>query len=197
MNKTEYGSAAPTKWSDHNGELALRSGSIRRIALVGCPGAGKTIFAKKLGLELDLPVICLDSHYWRSGWTRTPQREWEKKIEAITRGKTWIAEGIFRAWPPSIILRAECVIFLDSRTFTCFRRALIRMIRGNQREELPASCRDSLDVHLLRHIWAYRHTERPEILDFMQRYPEQLRFLHFENDTAAQEWLGLTNNPHP
>src|SRR5262245_29450678 len=66
------------------GKNAIDVASFKRIALVGCPGAGKTVLAKKLGGELDLPVIHLDSYYWGDGWTRTPQYEWERKIEAIT-----------------------------------------------------------------------------------------------------------------
>jgi adenylate kinase family enzyme len=43
-------------------------GPMRRILVVGCPGAGKSMFARRLAERLLLPVIHLDFHYWHSGW---------------------------------------------------------------------------------------------------------------------------------
>jgi adenylate kinase family enzyme len=174
---------------DHIVDPALRTSPVKRIALVGCPGAGKTTLARKLGRALELPVIHLDSHYWRSGWERIRQPEWEKKIEALTREPNWIAEGIFRAWPAPIIARSECIIFLDVRRTRCFRRALRRMIEGRQREELAAACRDKFDLRLLRHIWTYHRTERAEICDFAMRHLDRIHFLRFEDVNEALQWF--------
>lgn len=41
---------------------------MRRIAVVGCGGAGKTRFAAELGQLLGLPVIHLDRFYWKPCW---------------------------------------------------------------------------------------------------------------------------------
>ena len=38
--------------------------SVKRILVIGCPGSGKSYFAKKLGAFLDLPVIHMDNLYW-------------------------------------------------------------------------------------------------------------------------------------
>lgn len=41
---------------------------MERILVLGPCGAGKSTLAAQLGKRLDLPVIHLDSEYWRPGW---------------------------------------------------------------------------------------------------------------------------------
>ncbi|WP_229907829.1 hypothetical protein [Amycolatopsis oliviviridis] len=48
---------------------------MRRIMVVGCSGAGKSTFSRRLGAALDLPVTHLDRLYWRPGWTPAPDAE--------------------------------------------------------------------------------------------------------------------------
>src|SRR2546423_6449869 len=52
----------------------------RRVLVVGSAGAGKTTFATRLGQALGLPVIHLDSEYWRPGWQQTPEDEWPARV---------------------------------------------------------------------------------------------------------------------
>ena len=47
---------------------------LRRVMVVGCAGAGKTTFARRLGSALGVPAICLDFHFWRPGWQVPRQR---------------------------------------------------------------------------------------------------------------------------
>src|SRR4029077_16885614 len=52
----------------HGTLLAANEASMNRIMVVGNAGAGKSTFARRLGGKLALPVIHLDSHFWRPGW---------------------------------------------------------------------------------------------------------------------------------
>jgi len=46
---------------------------VKRVAIVGSGGAGKTHFARALGQALDLPVVQLDAHYYGSRWQPHPR----------------------------------------------------------------------------------------------------------------------------
>jgi hypothetical protein len=39
---------------------------MRRVAVVGCGGSGKTTLANQLAARLALSVVHIDSHYWRT-----------------------------------------------------------------------------------------------------------------------------------
>ncbi len=48
---------------------------MKRLAIVGCAGAGKSTLARLLGQILGLPVFHLDALFWRPGWVETPLDE--------------------------------------------------------------------------------------------------------------------------
>ena len=49
---------------------------MRRVLVIGISGAGKSTFTRALGVRTGLPVIHLDTEFWRPGWTVTPREEW-------------------------------------------------------------------------------------------------------------------------
>ena len=49
--------------------------TMKRIAIIGPGGAGKSTLAHQIGAKLGLPVIHLDAHYWHEGWVETPKEE--------------------------------------------------------------------------------------------------------------------------
>ncbi len=58
---------------------------LKRIAIIGCGGAGKSTLARELGKILDLPVVHLDRVYWKPGWEPTPREAFvaeQRKIMA-------------------------------------------------------------------------------------------------------------------
>jgi adenylate kinase family enzyme len=57
---------------------------VRRVAVVGSSGAGKSTFARDLGARTGLPVVHLDRPFWRPGWVETPREEW-RRVRAFLR----------------------------------------------------------------------------------------------------------------
>jgi hypothetical protein len=65
----------------------------RRILVIGSGGAGKSTFARELGRRTGLPLVHLDLHYWRPGWTPTPPDEWLGRVRDLVREDRWIIDG--------------------------------------------------------------------------------------------------------
>ena len=115
---------------------------MKRVLVIGPCGAGKTVFSKRLGEVLNLPVIHLDALYWRAGWQPTPSNEWHRIVKEVTSGTSWIMDGNYGGTLRDRLRRADSVIFLDLPRLTCVARVLWRRIlsSGGSRPSMAEGC---------------------------------------------------------
>jgi adenylate kinase family enzyme len=141
---------------------------VKRVVVLGAGGAGKTRLANELSRRTGLPVVHLDQIFWGPGWTARPADEAQPELAEAVTAERWILDGNFLTRLGSERLaRADSVVFLDLPRRTCLRRALWRLICGEQRADLPAGCSESLDLPFLRWIWRYPRDDRPRVLEFL------------------------------
>jgi adenylate kinase family enzyme len=73
-------------------------GIVRRVAVIGCGGAGKTTFANELGRRLGLLVLHVDSFYWRdhdgTGQRESTPEEWHQTHEEMIGREQWVIDGM-------------------------------------------------------------------------------------------------------
>ena len=84
---------------------------MRRVAIVGTPGAGKSTLARKLGARAGLPVIHLDQHHFLPGWQRKSDEEWDRIAAELLAGERWVMDGAFAM--EEAVARADTIVFLD------------------------------------------------------------------------------------
>jgi adenylate kinase family enzyme len=67
---------------------------MKRVAVVGVTGSGKTTFASTLSQRLGVPAIELDAFYWQPNWTPPADRdEFRSVIAAYAAADGWVIEG--------------------------------------------------------------------------------------------------------
>lgn len=103
--------------------------AVRRVLVVGCPGAGKTHLAKRLGVALCLPVHHLDDHYWQAGWTPTPGPAWTDVVTALSDGTAWIIDGNHAPTLARRLAGADVVVLVDPGPRACVAGYLARLAR--------------------------------------------------------------------
>ena len=86
---------------------------MRKVLVIGSGGAGKSTFASKLSKRTGLPLIHLDSLYWRPGWIETSTAEWDQTIEHLLGRDTWIMDGNYGRTLERRLAACDTVIFLD------------------------------------------------------------------------------------
>ena len=146
---------------------------MKRIALLGPAGAGKSWIGRQLAGLLGVPVIHLDRLYWKPGWVRPSDDEWRERQRALLAGEGWIIDGNYNETLLLRVERAETVIFLDSPWWLCASRAFVRGLRKPV-GEMPEGCEDSVNRRLrdewggVGRIWRNRRSDpeyaRSEIL---------------------------------
>jgi len=164
---------------------------MRKILVLGSGGAGKTTLTKLLSEKTGLPVIHLDSHYWKPGWMETPKEDWLPRVIELSQRPEWIMDGNYSGTIDIRMKYADTVIFLDFGRFICTLGVLKRLIRhqGSVRDEMPDGCRERFSLEFMRWIWNYSSRSRPRILSAMQKAPSFLTVYVIRNRRSLRRFL--------
>ena len=144
---------------------------MKRVAIIGSGGAGKTTLARALGERTGLPVIHLDRLYWNTGWVETPHDEWLKRQNSLLAQERWIVDGNYGSTMDVRLAAADTVIFLDLPRLRCLWRVFKRRLRyhNRSRPDMNEDCPERLTWEFLRFVWTYPKTRRPVILEKLGR----------------------------
>ena len=164
---------------------------MKRVLVIGSGGSGKTTFATRLSRLTGLPLVHLDSHYWLPHWQKRSDAEWSAIVADLVAGERWIMDGNYGG---SLDLRLEAcdtVFFLDFPRRTCISRVLKRQLAhlGRSRPELPAGCRERLDLEFLAWIWTYPRRRRPEIIAGLSALEGRKRIHVIRSDAETETYF--------
>jgi len=159
---------------------------MERILIIGSSGSGKTTLSKILGKSLDLPIIHLDSHFWRPNWTEPNSETWQSQVNSLVKKSKWVMEGCYIKSLHQRISHADTIIFMDLPRIICLWRCIKRYVtyRKQVRAELPEGCYEKLDWDFLKWIWNFPNSKKPIIYTLFEslRPDKNLIIIHNEND---------------
>lgn len=137
----------------------------KRIMIIGQPGSGKSVLARKLGAKLGLPVYHIDHIHWQRGWKERTRTEKTKLCREVHAKDTWVFEGGHSSTWPERLDRADTLIWIDLpwwiRTVSVVYREA--KSRGKRRVDLPDGCPAGFDarfIEFLRFMWKSRESHR-------------------------------------
>lgn len=160
---------------------------MRRVLVLGCPGAGKSTLARQISGITGLPVIHLDQHYWRPGWREPDRGTWECEVAALIYRPEWVMDGNYGGTLPARLAAADTAILLDFPTWRCLPRVLRRVITsfGRTRADMAPGCPERLDFAFLNYVCRYRRRDRPRHLAAIRQFGGTLVTLHRPVEVAA------------
>ncbi len=129
--------------------VELCGGRIRRIAVVGSTGSGKTTLAAELARRLGLEAVELDALFWQPGWQESERADFCARVAARLDGCPggWVCDGNYASARQVVWGRAGALVWLDLPLpliwWRITRRTLGRVARrellwGTNREHLGA-----------------------------------------------------------
>ncbi len=162
---------------------------IKKIAIIGISGAGKSTFSRKLAEKTGLPLFHMDQLYWKGNWEAVPEAEYLKAHELLVQKEEWIIEGYIDVKMANRLKNADLVIWLDYSGLRCAWHLILRRIKnhGLNRQELP---KEALERLKWRFLWmVLKGGERRDIEEAIKfgkpsnikrlRSPKELK--HFMN----------------
>ena len=119
---------------------------MKKIAIIGPPGAGKTTLAGNLGPLLKMKVFHLDRLFWAPGWKGKSREARMEILRGLVQEKHWIIEGTYLDSSEPRLNAADTIIFLDTPPLVCLWRLLQRYCKyhGRSRRDIPQGCTDRL-----------------------------------------------------
>lgn len=141
---------------------------MRRVLVIGCPGSGKSTFARALSAKTGLPLVYLDQLYWNTDRTTVPRSEFNAHLAQAMAQPFWIIDGNYGATMAQRMAACDTVFFLDFPTEVCLDG--IRARRGHPRPDLPWIESGEADPEFMDFVRNYRVQSRPKVLALLQKY---------------------------
>ncbi len=137
---------------------------MKRISIIGLPGAGKTTLSRALAATLPVRLVNQDSYLWGPNWTWLGEAAEDEFRAALREDGAWIADGLVIFGPEEMLTRADLVIYLDYSAPRLLLHILRRWLiyRKNRRPELAPGCEDRLPLSILLWLAAGRLRGRHE-----------------------------------
>jgi adenylate kinase family enzyme len=151
-----------------------------RVLVIGCAGAGKSVFARRLSDFTGLPLIHLDREFWQPGWTPPARDAWRQRVRDLAAGPRWIMDGQYGGSIDLRLKHADTVVFLDMPRWLCMTRVLRRTVRhfGRTRADMAPGCPERVDREFLAYIWNFEREHRPRVQASFVGFPGQVIVLH-------------------
>ena len=159
----------------------------KKIAVIGCCGAGKSVFSRKLAAVTALPLYHLDMLYWREDCTHIKRKDFIKKQNEILQNDNWIIDGDYRNTLEYRINAAQLIIFFDLPTEVCLNGAMNR----DQRPDMP--CVLPADDELRDFINNYNETVKPLVLTLLGKYSDK-KVIVFHSHNEADNFINSLIN---
>lgn len=157
----------------------------KRILILGCPGSGKSTFARKLAARTGLPLIHLDNVWWRADGSHISRAEFDRALAGLLAGEQWIMDGDYSRTYEVRVRACDTVIFLDYPEETCMAGIVARV--GQNRPDMPWT-EQQLDPELVAMVKNFAADNRPVLLALFKSYPEK-QVVTFTSREEADRWL--------
>jgi adenylate kinase family enzyme len=104
---------------------------VKKVAVFGNAGGGKSTLARRLAELTQLPLYPLDMIQFRAGGDRVPHDEYLKAHAELLQRDAWIIDGFgcaASAWQRFAC--ADTLVYVDLPVFTHFRWVTKRLVKG-------------------------------------------------------------------
>lgn len=161
---------------------------MQRVMVIGSPGAGKSVFSRKLKDIANLPLYHLDLLYHKEDGTHIPKEEFDVKLREILEKENWIIDGNYQRTLEMRLKECDTVFLLDFSAEVCLSGARSRI--GTKRDDLPW-VEEKLDEEFKQVIMDFPKNKLPQIYDLIETYKTNKNIIIFKTRKEADNYLEM------
>ena len=159
---------------------------MNKIIVIGCPGSGKSTFAKKLKKIKDVPLYHLDLIWNKPDKTTITRDEFDIELSKIFKEEEWIIDGNYQRTLERRIKEADTIFLLDYTLEVCLSGAINRV--GIKRDDMPW-VEEKLNEEFKQKILDFEKTKLPQIYSLLDKYKENKNIIIFRTRDETDKYL--------
>lgn len=162
---------------------------MKKIIILGSPGAGKSTFSFALAEKTGLPLYHLDKMFWREGWVNVSKDELDAQIKDVLRKDEWIIDGNYSRTIPMRLEKCDTVFYLDYPRLVCFFGVVRRVLGslGKTRPDMAEGCPERFDLEFLQYTWKFRKKQREKLFGLLEGANAEIHI--FRSRKEAKRYL--------
>lgn len=176
----------------HRGTIYLANGDPRlaydrlgmeKVLVIGCPGGGKSTFARALRDKTGLPLYCLDMIWHKPDKTNVTREEFDTRLAEILKEPRFLIDGNYSRTLESRLAACDTVFLLDYPVEVCLAGVEARI--GTKREDMPW-VEEEFDPEFREFILHFAAERLPYIYGCLQNaHGKRVVIFHSREEAAA------------
>ena len=158
---------------------------MKKIIIIGSPGAGKSVFAKKLNKITQIPIYHLDMLFFKKDGTHISRKKLKKELRNIFKENEWIIDGNYQKTLEFRLQECDTVFLLDFSTDICLAGVENRI--GKERDDLPWVEKD--DQEFKNYIINFSKEKLPQIYKLLKKYRRKKNIFIFKTREDADDFI--------
>lgn len=158
----------------------------QKAIVIGCPGAGKSTFARILSDKTHLPLYYLDMLWHKPDRTTVDRKVFDEKLKEIISKDKWIIDGYYGRTLEMRIQSCDTIFLLDFAVDECLSGAESRI--GKQRVDMPW-IETEFDEEFRQWIIDFPKNELPIVYELLDRYKSEKNIYVFHSRSDIDHYL--------
>lgn len=159
---------------------------MRKAIVLGCPGAGKSTFARRLRDASGIPLYYLDMLWHKPDRTTCSPEQFDAELGKVLAKDRWIIDGNYQRTAERRLAACDTAFLLDFPLELCLAGAEARI--GKKREDMPW-VEEAFDAEFRQWILDFPRTQLPELYRLLERYREGREIIVFRSRAEIERYL--------
>lgn len=158
----------------------------QKVLVIGCPGAGKSTFARRLSEKTHLPLYHLDMLWHKSDRTTVAINIFDERLKELVSKDKWIIDGNYGRTLEMRVQACDTIFLLDFPVEECLAGVESRI--GKQRVDMPW-IETEFDEEFRQWIIDFPENELPAVYDLLDRYKNEKNIFVFNSRADIEKYL--------
>ncbi|MCX4785421.1 topology modulation protein [Streptomyces sp. NBC_01221] len=162
---------------------------MKKVAIVGCGGSGKSHVARELGRILDAPVTHLDAAFYDDEWNALLMEKFADLQGEVVSQPRWVIDGNYNSTLQIRLEACDTVVLMDVSTVAALYGILSRQIRHGAGHK-GKGVHNRIHWGVIKYVATYRRKMRPRVMAKIEEFAAgRADVVLLANRRQTRRWL--------